>query len=323
MNFYLFAKIKVAFHPGAAANIIIIIILLLMILAPIIVRLCERYGCDTLATIMSYIGYLWMGVLFLFFVSSLLLDIYHFLIRAGAFISNRDLSLLIISPLYAFLLPLIISSGINVYGYFEAKNIRTEKITIASPKIPEAAGRVRIVQISDVHIGIIVRGERLKRIVEEVKKAQPDILVSTGDLVDGQTDNLTEHATFLSDVQPRYGKFAITGNHEFYAGLGQALAFTRSTGFAVLREEGINVAGAINIAGIDDPAVDALDLPKKISEKEVLSGLSHKHFTVLLKHRPVLEKESVGYFGRVGGYRQQEWQPAAEFSAAELRRIGL
>jgi len=296
VHLYLFAKIKGAFHPGAAANVILIIILLLMILAPIIVRLCERYGYDTLASIMSYAGYLWMGVLFLFFVSSLLLDIYHLLIRAGALVSHRDFSDLILSPLYAFLLPLIISSGINAYGYFEAKDIRTEKITIASPKIPEAAGRIRIVQISDVHIGIIVRGERLKRIAEEVKKAQPDILVSTGDLVDGQIDNLTEHAIFLRDVQPRYGKFAITGNHEFYAGLGQALDFTRSAGFAILREEGINVAGAINLAGVDDPTVDSLGLPKEISEKEVLSGLSRRHFTVLLKHRPVLEKDSVGYF---------------------------
>lgn len=296
VHLYLFAKIKGAFHPGAAANVILIIIIVLMILAPIVVRLCERYGYDTLASIISYAGYLWMGVLFLFFVSSLLLDIYHLLIRAGALVSHRDFSYLILSPLYAFLLPLIISSGINAYGYFEAKDIKTEKITIASPKIPEAAGRIRIVQISDVHIGIIVRGERLKRIAEEVKKAQPDILVSTGDLVDGQIDNLTEHAIFLRDVQPRYGKFAITGNHEFYAGLGQALDFTRSAGFAILREEGINVAGAINLAGVDDPTVDSLGLPKEISEKEVLSGLSRQHFTVLLKHRPVLEKDSVGYF---------------------------
>ena len=296
MHLYLFAKIKGAFHPGAAANVILIILLVFMILAPFIVRLCERYGYDTLAAIMSYTGYIWMGVVFLFFVSSLLLDLYHLLIGAGALISHRDFSHLVLSPLYAFLLPLIISSGINAYGYFEAKDIRTEKITIASPKIPEAAGRIRIVQISDVHIGIIVRGERLKRIVEEIRKAEPDILVSTGDLVDGQIDNLAEHATFLRDVLPRYGKFAITGNHEFYAGLDQALDFTRAAGFVVLREEGINVAGVINIAGVDDPTVDAYGLAKETTETKLLSGLSRQYFTVLLKHRPVIEKNNVGYF---------------------------
>jgi uncharacterized protein len=296
VHLYLFAKIKGAFHPGAAANVVLIIVLVFMVLAPIIVRLCERYGYDTLALIMSYTGYLWMGVMFLFFVSSLVLDLYHLLIRAGVLISHRDLSHLVLPPLYAFLLPLIISSAINVYGYFEAKDIRTEKVTIASPKIPEAAGRIRIVQISDVHIGIIVRGERLKRIVEEVIKAQPDILVSTGDLVDGQIDSLTEHATILRDVQPRYGKYAITGNHEFYAGLDEALDFTQGAGFVVLREAGVNVAGVINIAGVDDPTAGAFGLAKPISETELLRGLSRERFTVLLKHRPVIEKNSVGHF---------------------------
>ncbi|MGA3209599.1 MAG: metallophosphoesterase [Syntrophales bacterium] len=296
VHLYLFTKIKVAFHPSPAVSVILIIILVLMILAPILVRICERYGLDTWASIMSYTGYIWMGVLFLFFVSSILLDIYHLLIRAGALISHRDFSHLVLSPLYAFLLPLIISSAINVYGYFEAKDIRTEKITIASPKIPEAAGRIRIVQISDVHIGIIVKGERLKHIVEEIKKTEPDILVSTGDLVDGQIDSLTENSTFLRDIHPRYGKFAITGNHEFYAGLNQAIDFTRTAGFVVLREESINVAGVINIAGVDDPTGDAFGLAQEISESKLLLGLSHQRFTVLLKHRPVIEKDSVGHF---------------------------
>ncbi len=296
VHLYLFAKIKVAFYPSPAVSVILIIILVLMILAPILVRMSERYGSDTLASIMSYTGYIWMGVLFLFFVSSIILDIYHLLIRAGALISHRDFSHLVLPPLYAFLLPLIISSAINVYGYFEAKDIRTEKITIASSKIPEAAGRIRIVQISDVHIGIIVKGKRLKHIVEEIKKTDPDILVSTGDLVDGQIDSLMENAPFLRDIHPRYGKFAITGNHEFYAGLNQAIDFTRAAGFVVLREEGINVAGVINIAGVDDPTGDAFGLAPEISESKLLSGLSHKRFTVLLKHRPVIEKDSVGHF---------------------------
>jgi hypothetical protein len=56
------------------------------------------------------------------------------------------------------------------------------------------------------------------------------------------------------------------------------------------------VAGLINIAGVDDPTVDALGLPKKISETELLSGLDHQRFTVLLKHRPVIEKDSIGHF---------------------------
>ena len=96
-------------------------------------------------------------------------------------------------------------------------------------------GAFRIVQISDVHLGLIVREERLKRIMEHVRKASPDLLVSTGDLVDGQMNDLDGVTDLLDGVKPRYGKFAVTGNHEFYAGLDQAIAFTRRAGFRVLR----------------------------------------------------------------------------------------
>ena len=49
--------------------------------------------------------------------------------------------------------------------------------------------------------------------LEKVRQAGPDILVSTGDLVDGQIDNLMPSARLFEDIQPKYGKYAVTGNH--------------------------------------------------------------------------------------------------------------
>jgi uncharacterized protein len=186
--------------------------------------------------------------------------------------------------------------GINIFGYFEAKDIRTEKITIRSAKIPEAVGKIRVVQISDVHIGLIVRDERLKRILEEVKKTEPDILVSTGDLLDGEINDLDEAQAQLRDVHARYGKFAITGNHEFFAGIGKAVRFTQASGFTVLREEGVNVAGMINIAGVDDPTGIRFGLVLPVSEKTMLAELPGQYFTILLKHQPRVDEKATGAF---------------------------
>ena len=296
MHLYIFAKIRGAFHLSAGANLGLIIFAVIMILAPIIVRMAERYGYESLARFMSYTGYIWMGVLLLFFTSSLLLDLYRLLIYTGGLILHRNFSHLNLSPLYAVVLPMLIALGINTYGYFEAKNIRTEQLTIKSSKIPEAVGRIRIVQISDIHIGLIVRDERLQRIVEEIKKAEPDILISTGDLVDGQLNNLLEPLTLLRELHPRYGKFAITGNHEFFAGIGQAVAFMQDAGFVVLRGEGLNVAGVLNIAGVDDPTGARYGISRMISEKTMLSGLPGQYFTLLLKHQPVVNSDAPGSY---------------------------
>ncbi|HXX56813.1 MAG TPA: metallophosphoesterase [Thermodesulfovibrionales bacterium] len=296
LHLYAFLKAKSAFAFGIHAGLPLALFMLVMVFAPVIIRLSERAGHDLFARLFSYTGYTWMGVLFLFCSVSLLTDLYRSVISLAGLVLKADLSGLALSNQYAFFLPLGVALSIAFYGYFEARDIRTELVTIKTSKIPEDIGRLRIVQISDVHIGLIVRQERVSRILAEVKKADPDIFVSTGDLVDGQINGLTGLSEMLREINPRYGKFAITGNHEYYAGLDQALAFTEKAGFRVLRGEGLTVGGMINIAGVEDPAGKAFGLFRGRTERVILERLPREKFTLLLKHRPLIEKESLGLF---------------------------
>jgi predicted MPP superfamily phosphohydrolase len=230
-----------------------------------------------------------MGILVLFIAASLVLDMYRFVLFTSGLVVKKDFSSFMIPHTYAVLIPLAISLVVSVYGYFEARDIRTEKVVIKTKKIPAATGTLKIVQISDVHLGLIIGEERLKKILRIVKTENPDILISTGDLVDGQSDNLTRIAALISEIKPQYGKFAITGNHEFYAGLTHSLQFLEEAGFTVLRGERVSVAGIIHVIGVDDPAGKQYNLYNNISERKLLTGLSQDKFTFLLKHRPVLD----------------------------------
>jgi predicted MPP superfamily phosphohydrolase len=268
-----------------------------MVLCPILIRVAERFGHEGVACLLSYIGYFWMGGVFIFFVVSLTLDVYRLLLLLGGMISSHSFSSLVPSPQILFWLPLIVSVGINIYGYFEARYPRLETVEIRTAKLPPEIGHLRIVQISDVHVGMIVQGDRLARMVDMVKEARPDILVSTGDLVDGQIDSIGRYADLFRNVPARYGKYAITGNHEFYAGLEQALKFTRDSGFRVLRGETVDVGGLIRLVGVDDPTARYMGMPSAMSEKELLAaGTGTPLFTILLKHQPVVRKESAGAF---------------------------
>jgi predicted MPP superfamily phosphohydrolase len=263
--------------------------MLLMFLAPVIVRFAEGFGLDLFARLLSYAGYAWLGLLFLFLSSSLALDVYRLVLRLGVNPAGLNPS-----ARASFYLPLAFSLLASFYGYFEARDIRVERLTVETAKLPEGVERLRIVQISDVHLGLIVRAERLGMILDEVKKAGPDILVSTGDLVDGQINGLPGLAELFLDIRPRYGKYAITGNHEFYAGLPQALDFTERAGFKVLRGEA--ASGIINIAGVDDPTGRYFGLYRDVPEGDLLAGLPRDKFTLFLKHRPIPEKSAVGLF---------------------------
>jgi hypothetical protein len=237
-----------------------------------------------------------MGFLFLFFSAAIATDIYHLLLHAVAYLSHRDLSHFILSRRLALALPLAWGIVTAVYGYFEALDIKTQRLVIETPKLPRSVGKLTIVQVSDLHLGLIVRKERLERIVAQIKSASPDILVSTGDLVDGEINRLTGLAELLSEIRPRYGKFAVTGNHEIYAGLRQALAFTEKAGFKVLRGESVVAGGMVDIAGVDDPVIGRISNEAPASEKRLLETLDRERFTLLLKHRPAVDPASLGLF---------------------------
>lgn len=292
---YAFRKIRTAFLPGKKARLSIVLFMAVMIAAPILVRLAEAAGIATGARFWAYASFSWMGLLFLFLTIFGTADAIRYATLAVGKIKKRTLPRAQVSPRQLFAAQAMLVLAVYGYGMFEAADIRLEHLEIASPKITKQTGRIRIAQISDVHLGLIVREEKLKRILAKIQEARPDILVSTGDLLDGQLNHLNTEADLLAAVNPPLGKFAITGNHEFYAGLQDALDFTKKSGFTLLRQQGVAVGG-INLVGVDDPAVMAFDKKSAMPERDILFAQSRKDFTVLLKHRPDVDPDSLGLF---------------------------
>ncbi|MBF0537494.1 MAG: metallophosphoesterase [Nitrospirae bacterium] len=283
MHYYLLRCIGLSVHLGLVERIAIALLALLMMNVPLLARYAERHGYEQTAIVIAYVGYVWMGFLLISVSVLIFTDMCRFGINlfmpAGSKLGKK------------VLLPLLVSLILSVYAYFEALNITTTHLVISHPKLPRGVGSIKVVQISDVHLGLIVRHDRLKRILDVVNRERPDVLISTGDLVDSQLDNLDVFATDISSIPTRYGKFACLGNHEFYAGTTQSLRITHEAGFTVLMGQGVTVGGVLNIAGVSDyTAVD------EASEREVLSRLPRQNFTILLKHRPIIDRGSVGGF---------------------------
>jgi predicted MPP superfamily phosphohydrolase len=114
--------------------------------------------------------------------------------------------------------------------------------------------------------------------------------------VDGQGNDLSEAAAQFREIRPRYGKFAVTGNHEFYAGIDKAMEFTVNAGFTPLRGKVATVAGVVDLVGVDDPGIHHLGFQGRSSDREVLARASGGRFTILLKHQPLVEKGPAGAF---------------------------
>ncbi|MCU0596282.1 MAG: metallophosphoesterase, partial [Desulfobacterota bacterium] len=208
MHLYAFLRLRRAAALSGVATALVAVFMILMILTPIIVRVVESAEFERTARVFAYAGYTWMGFLLLFFSASLALDVWRFLVYLAEGLGKVTLASLRLSARVGFFLPLLLAVLAAGYGIFEALNIRTENVVIKSPKITRP---IRIAQISDVHLGLMIREARLQRILEKVRAATPDLLVSTGDLVDGQIDNLNGVGNLLRELKAPLGKYAVTG----------------------------------------------------------------------------------------------------------------
>lgn len=293
---YALLKTKSALGLGWGTALALSPVLALLVAAPLIVFYLARHGMGGEARVASWIGYLWMGFLFFFFWMNLAVDAVNLAVRTAGALTGRWAFPHLIAGRAPFLALAGLAVAFGAYAILEARHIRVERIRIASDKMPAAAAPLRIAQISDVHLGLIVRHGRARAIVDAVRREKPDVLVSTGDLVDGEINHLDGLAEILREIDPPLGKYAVTGNHEFYAGIDEAVAFTRRAGFTVLRGESVMPDKTLRIAGVDDPAGAAFGAGGRRSEAAVLGETPSPAFTLFLKHRPWLSAASRGLF---------------------------
>jgi predicted MPP superfamily phosphohydrolase len=295
VHVYAFLKVRQALGFGWAVGALLALFMLAMVGAIFMIRTLERHDFELTARTLSWVTYLWMAAIFLYFCGSLAFDIANLLLRVPAWLGIQSVFVRPLPPRFTFAVSLALSLLICVYGYFDAQNIRTERLVIETDKLPKGTDRLTIAQISDVHLGLIIRCDRLVSILEVVKAAKPDVFISTGDLVDAQINQLSGLRELLQEIKPRYGKYAITGNHEYYAGLDTALEFTRQSGFTMLRGEARDI-GPIVIAGVDDRTSVQVKRGRPVTDLDALSKLDRKKFVLFLKHQPHPDADAIGFF---------------------------
>jgi predicted MPP superfamily phosphohydrolase len=133
--------------------------------------------------------------------------------------------------------------------------------------------RARIVQISDVHLGLTLGVDFLSRLVERINRLEPDLVFITGDLVDPEFPSDAAAAAALARIKASQGVFSVSGNHEFYTGLPRFKAMMAAAGIPVLENESRVTASGMQVAGIHDQSANrfpqlrvACDLPKALRD---------------------------------------------------------
>lgn len=281
MHLYALGKVWLAFPHSLGLNLALVFWGLVMTLSPLILWRMTRQNWHGASVATAWVTYVWMGLLFLFCSIALVFDFGHVLATLLGFKWSLNESM-------AFRTVGLLALAMLGYGFVEARQIHVAEIKITTPKLSPSIGRVTIAQISDLHLGVMLGDEFLDRVTARLREIQPDIVVATGDIVDGQGDDLDQLARHFLTFTPPKGAYAVIGNHEYYAGLENSIRFLRSAGFTVLRRESV-AAGGIILAGVDDPSTGALGKEASEDTRAALASAQNNAFIILLKHQPVID----------------------------------
>ena len=176
------------------------------------------------------------------------------------------------------------------YGVAEARgNHHIVDVDVVMPKLPKSLDGFTIAQITDLHIGFTIGKEFVDAVVERTNALKPDLIVLTGDIVDGPVESLRDIAARLQHLQAPRGVFAITGNHEYYCGADAWIGELSLFGIRYLRNQRVamnDASGAgFDLVGIDDLSGYAYfghgpDLHAALADHDPTRA------TVLLAHQP-------------------------------------
>lgn len=230
---------------------------------------------ETLAAKVVYIfSGIWLGFLVNFLVFFGLFGLFLLLYR----FAWLNLNLLLIGRIL-FVCAILYSS----FGIYNVFNPRIKNIDISINNLPENWQGKKIVQLSDVHLGRVLGKRFLGTVINKVKKINPDIIVITGDLFDGIDGNLEVFIDDLNELNAEKGVFYVTGNHEIYLGLSDALSAIEKTKIKYLNDEVVDVDG-LQIVGISFPKFGETKDGKKIIEEN--ENFDPEKPNILLYHSP-------------------------------------
>lgn len=161
--------------------------------------------------------------------------------------------------------------------------VRPQEVRVAGLS-PDLDG-LRIVQMTDLHVGPLRGAGWVKERVAQVESLRPDLVVITGDLMD-QDGTLSESlAPLFRRLRARFGVWGVLGNHEFYAGLDKALRVFDASGIRLLRDESAEIAPGLVLAGVDDLSAKS---QMGLDGQPVDRALAHRAAgaTIFLSHSP-------------------------------------
>ena len=186
---------------------------------------------------------------------------------------------------HSFITSLILTLICLGYGYYHYQHPKVSVVNrvINKPLITGSATSLRVVAVSDLHLGYATDKAKLARYVELINRQQPDLILIGGDLIDHDVAPVVEQRMEeeLNRLRAPTGIYAVPGNHEYISGLRPCLDFFNTTPIVLLRDSVVTLPNGLQIVGRDDR-----HHRRRKALSELASQLDPARPAILLDHQP-------------------------------------
>lgn len=300
----LYAYLAWRLASGAFGRTALAVPFLCIWLVPVVYWINDRQShtwIDEAMHVASYLGMGWLSFAILFTVAR---DVFLFatswperFVTIHTFLKNSGASWVLAASGIAL--------GLGMLAAFHGPHIRRVDIPVVG-LATELEG-LRIVQISDLHIGPTIRTPYIKRVVKMANELRPDLVALTGDMVDGPVGGLSKAVFPLSELRPIGRVYMALGNHDYYSGARSWIDHFRSLGVTVLLNEyaWIEKNGVrLVIGGVVDPAAREYE-PYAVPRPDLAAAPTiNGAFRLLLAHNPKIAPtaEQAGFDLQLSGH---------------------
>lgn len=247
-----------------------------------------KYLSQNLIDFFSLIGSYWLGLLMYSSVAFPILGLINFILKKASYFSNIIYTIETVLLTVVFIIFIIIGSYNANHSYVKSFDINIDKKTLNEP--------LNIVMVSDIHLGNIVKNNKLKTMVTEINGLNPDLVIIAGDIIDSDITPFLNHSMSIefSNIKSKYGTFAVLGNHDILTKEEDAIVnILKENSVTVLRDEVVLINDEFYIIGRDDITVSRYSNEPRATLEDLTKDLDKSKPLIVIDHNPKYMDESL------------------------------
>jgi uncharacterized protein len=252
-------------------------------------RILERFSICHASSISIWIGSFWLAFMAYLFFGILFLDILRglnhlFSIFPSVIVEHYETAKRITGAIVLASVTVII-----IIGHLNALKPRITMLNLDVKGKITSLPFLNIVLVTDIHLGTIIRNARVENLVGQINKMHPDIVLFAGDIVDEDLGPVVEQniGKTLQNIKSRYGVYACTGNHEYFGGVEDAVAYLEEYGIKFLRDSAVMIDNNFYVAGREDRNIYNMTGKRRKELSEILKSVDRRYPVILMDHQPV------------------------------------